>query len=154
VEESTVRAKTSAILTRSIRGALDTFAMGGLFPELGPMPIAPLGAPFRVGQGVVRLEDAVAFRAQIGEAMLKGTIGLDQKLALGGSATLRWTPVAGMKAHAATVPISIRGTLTSPTLEVTATPGQLLGSIAGAAPSISEVEAEAKRRLKSWLEGK
>jgi hypothetical protein len=154
VEEATVRAETSAILTRSIRGALNTFAMGGLFPELGPMTIAPLSAPFRVGQGVVRLEDAVAFRAHIGEAILKGTIGLDQKLALTGSATLRWTPVAGMKAHAATVPIAIRGTLSSPSLEVTATPAQLLGAIAGAAPSISEIEAEAKRRLKSWLEGK
>ena len=152
--QAMVSAETSAKLTRSIRNTLNTFAMGGLFPELGAMSVAPFGARFQVHNGVLRLDDAVAFRTHIGDAVLKGTIGLDQKLALAGSAALRWTPLVGMKAHAATVPIAIRGTLSNPTVEVTATSAQLLRAIAGAAPTPSEIEAEAKRRLKTWLVGK
>lgn len=154
VKQPVVAAATSAMLTHSIRNTLNTFALGGLFPDLGPMSVAPFGAPFHVEAGVLTLDGPVVFAAQIGDAALKGTIGLDQKLALAGSATLRWTPLVGMKAHAATVPIVIRGTLSSPIVEVTATPARLLGAIAGAAPTLPELEAEAKRRLKDWLGGK
>lgn len=154
VDKPMVTAQTSGTLTQAIRAILNSFAMGALFPELGAMSVAPFGAPFHVDHAVVRLDEAVAFRTHIGDAVLKGTIGLDQRLALGGSATLRWTPISTMKAHAATVPIAIRGTLSSPTLEVTATPRQLVGAIAGAAPTLPEIQAEAKRRLETWLGGK
>jgi hypothetical protein len=152
VEGATVSAETTASLVRPIKSALDAFALGGLFPELGAMPIDPFGAAFHVGGGNVRLDEPVALRTRLGDAVLKGTIGLDQKIALSGSATLRWSPLPSAKARAATVPVAVGGTLSNPVVEVTATPVQLVRAIGGAAPTASDIKTEAERQLKSWLD--
>jgi hypothetical protein len=152
IEGTTVSAETTASLVRPIKSALDAFALGGLFPELGAMPIDPFGAPFHVGRGNVRLDEPVTLRTRLGDATLKGSIGLDQKIALTGSATLRWSPIPTATAHAATIPIAIGGTLSSPVVEVTATPAQLVRAIGGAAPTIADVKTAAERQLKSWLD--
>jgi hypothetical protein len=153
VEKAVVGAEVTATLTRSVRNALDRFGMGAMFPELGALSLGPFGGPWRVEQGVVRLEEPITLGAQVGDATLRGTIGLDQKLSLSGSATLRKNPILGTKAHGSTLPFAIRGTLSNPVVEVSATPDQLVRAIAGAVPTISDIQAEAKRQLKTWLEG-
>jgi hypothetical protein len=154
IEGTSVSAETTASLARPIKSALEAFALGGLFPELGAMPIEPFGAAFHVGGGNVRLDEPVALRTRLGDAVLKGTIGLDQKIALSGSVTLRWSPIPTAKAHAATFPVAVGGTVSSPVVQVTATPAQIVRAIGGAAPTISDIKNEAERRLRSWLDPK
>jgi hypothetical protein len=153
IEKAVVGGEVTATLTRSVRDALDPFGMGGLFPELGALSLGPFGGPWRVGQGVVWLDEPITLGAPVGDATLRGTIGLDQKLSLSGSATLRKNPILGTKTHGSTLPIVIRGTLSNPVVEVSATPDQLVRAIAGAVPTISDIQAEAKRQLKTWLDG-
>jgi uncharacterized protein involved in outer membrane biogenesis len=152
IKDAAVSAETTAAIARPLRTGLDAFGLGGAFPDLGAMSIAPFGAPLHIGSGAVRLDEAVSLRTALGDTALKGKIGLDQKLALSGTATLRFYPIPGGKAHTASVPIAISGTLGSPVVAITATPAQLLGAIAGAAPSAGEIQAEALRRLRGWLD--
>jgi hypothetical protein len=153
IEKAVVGGQVTATLTRSVRNALDRFGMGGLFPELGALSLGPFGGPWRVEQSVVRLEEPITLAAQVGGATLGGTIGLDQKLSLSGNATLSKNPILGTKTHGSTLPIAIRGTLSNPVVEVSATPDQLVRAIAGAVPTLSDIQGEAKRQLKTWLDG-
>jgi hypothetical protein len=153
IEKAVVGGEVTATLTRSVRNALDRFGMGGLFPELGTLSLGPFGGPWRVEQSVVRLEGPITLAAQVGLATLGGTIGLDQKLLLSGNATLSKNPILGNKTHGSTLPIAIRGTLSNPVVEVSATPDQLVRAIAGAVPTLSDIQGEAKRQLKTWLDG-
>lgn len=156
----------------ALSGALSVVGLGG---PTGGTPLAAnrrgtalhdLNASFTIAGGSLQLTRPLHATTDLGEVTLGGAVGLDQSLRLSGSAAIQPKTIASLTGgrwspeQSVSLPLRVGGTLSSPKLELPATPRIAEALIAQSPiggsmqqPLDEEMQRKARERLKRALPG-